>query len=92
MPHDSTDAAATCIVLAYTANPGALGTAVGTFRRAYAPVAGVTSVVNPIVTFDFGAQGQAITLRGTAQQLAVNLNGVTITGGTFDIVIEWYEL
>lgn len=92
VPHDSSNAAATSIVLAYTANPGALGTAVGTFRRAYAPIAGVTSVVNPIVVFDFGDKGQAITLRGVAQQLAVNLNGVTITGGTFDIVIEWYEI
>jgi hypothetical protein len=92
VPHDSLDAAATATVLAYTANPGALGTAVGTFRRAYAPIGGATSVVNPIVVFDFGDKGQALTLRGIAQQLAVNLNGVTLTGGTFDIVIEWYEV
>ncbi len=92
VPHDSLNAAATGAVLAYTANPGALGTAVGTFRRAYAPVGGVTSVVNPIVVFDFGDKGQAITLRGVAQQLAVNLNGATLAGGAFDIVIEWYEI
>jgi hypothetical protein len=92
VPHDSADAAASGTVLAYTVNPGALGTVVGTFRRAYSPVGGAASVVNPIVIFDFGDKGRAIILRGIAQQLAVNLNGATLTGGAFDIVIEWYEV
>lgn len=67
-------------------------TAVGTIRRAYQPVAGATSVVNPVVIYDFGDKGRAIILRRTAQQLCVNLNGVTLTGGTFDIDFEWYEI
>jgi len=90
--HDSTDAAASSIVLSYSVNPGALGTAVGTIRRGFLPVAGATSVVNPIVVFDFGDKGKEIVLRGVAQQLAVNLNGVTLTGGSFDINIEWFEV
>jgi hypothetical protein len=65
---------------------------VGTIRRGYLPVAGATSVVNPIVVFDFGDKGKEIVLRGVAQQLAVNLNGATITGGAFDINIEWFEI
>jgi hypothetical protein len=91
--HDSTDAAASSAVLAYTANPGALGTAVGTVRRAYVPVDAALSVVgNPQVVFDFGDKGKEIILRGTAQQLAINLNAVTVTGGALDIVIEWFEV
>lgn len=92
VPHDSADAAAAATLLAYTANPGALGTAVGTFRRGYLPVAGATSVVNPVVIFDFGDKGRPVTLRGVAEQIAVNLGGATLTGGTFDIVAEWFEV
>jgi hypothetical protein len=91
VPHDSTDAAATATVLAYTANP-TTGTPVGTFRRGYVPVAGATSVVNPLVIFDFGKRGRPLTLRGITQVLAVNLGGATLAGGTFDISIEWYEV
>lgn len=92
IPHDSADAAASGTVLAYTANPGALGTSVGSIRRAFLPVAGAASVVNPVVVFDFGDKGKPITLRGIAQQLAINLNGVTLVGGSFDINFEWYEI
>lgn len=91
VPHDSTDAAASSAPLAYTANPTP-GTAVGSVRRGYQPIAGATSVVNPLVVYDFGDKGRPIILRGTAQGLAVNLNGVTLTGGTFDIVYEWFEI
>lgn len=91
VPHDSADAAAAATVLAYTANP-TTGTAVGTIRRGYVPVAGATSVVNPLVIFDFGKRGRALTLRGIAQVLAVNIGGATLTGGAFDISVEWYEV
>lgn len=92
VPHDSADAAATASVLAYTVNPAALGTSVGNIRRGYLPVGGATSIVNPVVVFDFGAKGKEIYLRGIAQQLAVNLNGATLTGGAFDIDFEWTEI
>jgi hypothetical protein len=90
VPYDSTDAAATATVLAYTANP-TTGTTVGAVRRAFVPVDATTSIINPTTVFDFGASGKPIKLRGTAQQLAVNLNGVTVTGGSLDISFEWYE-
>lgn len=93
VPHDASDAAAVSVVLAYTANPAALGTAVGTVRRNYVPVDALLSVVGPtIVVFDFGDNGKEITLRGVAQQLAINLNGATVTGGSLDITIEWFEV
>jgi len=91
IPHDSGDAAASATLLAYTANP-TTGNAVGSVRRGYVPIAGATSVVNPVVVFDFGGLGKPITLIGTSQVLAVNLGGVTVTGGTFDIAIEWFEI
>lgn len=91
IPHDANDAAAVAAPLSYTANPTP-GTAVGTFRRGYTPVGAATAVVNPLIVFDFGDKGRPITLRGIAQGLAVNLNGVTLTGGTFDVVFEWFEI
>lgn len=91
LPHDSNDAAASATVLAYTANP-TTGTLVANLRRNYQPIGGVTSVVNPVVVYDFGDKGRPLTLRGIAQVLAVNLNGATLTGGTFDITFEWFEI
>lgn len=91
VPHDSLDAAAASTCLAYTANP-TTGSAVGTFRRGYIPVAGATSVVNPVVVFEFGDKGKPLTLRGITQYIAVNLGGATLTGGTFDVSVEWYEI
>lgn len=91
LPHDSGDAAATATVLAYTANP-TTGTTVAALRRNYLPIAGVTSVVNPVVEYKFGELGRPLILRGIAQVLAVNLNGATITGGTFDVNFEWFEI
>lgn len=91
VPHDSSDAAASATVLAYTANP-TLGTTVGAIRRNYIPVAGTTSVVNPIVDYEFGERGRPVILRGTGQVLAVNLNGATLAGGTFDVNFEWFEV
>jgi hypothetical protein len=35
--------------------------------------------------------GQSVTLRGTAQQIAVNLNSVTLTGGTCNVTFRWVE-
>lgn len=89
--HDANDPAAGAAVLAYTANPTP-GTAVGNIRRNYQPIGGATSVVNPVVEYNFGDKGKAIVLRGVAQGLAVNLNGATLTGGTFDVSFEWTEL
>lgn len=90
IPFDSNSAAATAVVAAYTANP-TLGTSVG--------LIGVDSVFVPLATaaggqldWNFGNRPeQAIVLRGATQQLCVNLNGVTVGGGAFDIWCCWTE-
>lgn len=90
--HDSTNAAATATVLAYTANP-TLGTSLGVVRtvKLYGDATNQPSGEN-VITWDFGTRpAQAIVLRGTTQVLAVNLNGVSISGASFDISIEWTE-
>jgi hypothetical protein len=92
VPHDSNFAAATATVGNYTASP-TLGTLVGNIKihRGMIP-ATATALNNPIATWTFGnASGGAIVLRGTNELLAVNLNGVTISGGVFVIRVEWTE-
>lgn len=91
VPHDSTDAAATATVLAYTVNP-TLGTPVGTVRATNFATASAISPQADRVVFDFGASiSKPIVLRGTSQVLAVNLNGNTIAAPAVDISVEWTE-
>jgi hypothetical protein len=92
VPLDSTDAAATATVLSYTANP-TLGTTVGTVAasRIFLP-APATATGEESLLFTFGdLAAKALVLRGTSQVLAVNLNGVTVTGGSLHIEVEWTE-
>lgn len=90
VPHDSASAAATATALSYTANP-TLGTTVGNIRAtriSYQSAAGNA----PILTWEFGNRPtQAVVLRGTSQVLAVNLNSVTVTGGSISCSFEWSE-
>lgn len=95
VPHDSANAAAVATVLSYTANPGTLGTLVGYIRSSKvlfnlsAPAAGSES---GRLIEDFGDRpAQAPVLRGIAQVLAINLNGVSVAGGSLDISVEWTE-
>ena len=92
MPYDSANAGVTATVLAYTANP-TLGTAVGTASasRAFIPGAATASDAQglEIVSGDVGQQ--MMTLRGTAEVLAVNLNATTVAGSAINITIEWTE-
>lgn len=91
VPLDSTDAVASSLPLSYTANPTP-GAAVGTVDQAYIAVSPLaTGTVLGIVTFSFGERGKGLRLSGTAQGLAVNLNGATVTGGVFTVVLEWRE-
>lgn len=92
VPMDASDAAAVSLPLSYTANPTP-GAAVGSIDRAYINAAPLATGVVPVTReFNFGAIGKPVILSGVAQGLAVNLNGVTVTGGTFTIVFEWMEL
>lgn len=90
VPHDSNSAAATAVVRAYTANPTA-GALVGNVRATKMLVPTITGAEAP-VEFTFGLEEtQSLRLRGTGEVLALNLNGQTLLGNSFDIFIEWTE-
>ena len=93
VPLDSTDAAATAVVKAYTAAPTA-GTAVGGIatKRILIPVTGAEAV--PAI-WEFGNRAgcKAVKLSGTAQVLALTINGATPSAGAsiWDFEVEWTE-
>lgn len=93
VPLDSNDdAAASATARTYTANP-TTGTLVGRVMaiRGLVPAA-ATAADQERFVFDFeGKIGKPLTLRGIAEVLAINLNGVTVTGGTFDFSVIWTE-
>jgi hypothetical protein len=86
---DSSNAAATATVLAYTTNP-TTGTLVGNVRnrKCLVPTSGNTG---DYISYEFGQLGQAVVLRGINQVLSINLNGVTMTGGLCNFAVEWTE-
>lgn len=90
IPHDSSDSAATAVVSVYTANPTP-GASVGNIRWTKVGVSGAD--VENTFSWDFTRNNdKALVLRGTAQGLAINLNGVALlTGEVFSYSIEWTE-
>lgn len=93
VPQDSGSAAATATVLAYTANPGTLGTLIGNIRNAWLFLAApATTAATEKLALDFGNRpAQAVVLNGIAEVFAINLNAATVTGGTFNVTVEWSE-
>ncbi len=87
-PYDSTQAAATATVAAYSAAP-TQGTSVGILKasKLACPLAGGAS---GLVAWDFTNTGKAPVLRGTTQQFAV-VQSATLTGGSIDISCVWTE-
>ena len=91
LPHEAADGAAvSSAVLYYTANPTP-GATVNTVRTEFIAF-GSTTVGGGGVEWDFGKYGKGIVLSGTAQGLAVNLGGATITGGVVSVTFEFIEL
>lgn len=94
---DSTSAAATAVVRAYTTNP-IVGTLVGAIRSKLWPLLGSASANNGQfgpdnqAVFKFGELGsQPIVLRGTSEVLSINFNGITSAGSLMYFSIEWSE-
>jgi hypothetical protein len=93
--HDSADGAVTGSVLLYTANPtiDASATFLRNIRMTLA-VAPAATTVNPdryIATFGVDG-GEPLVLRSSAQELALNLNGVAVPAGEIlDILFVWTE-
>ena len=75
----------------YTANPTTLGTYVGTLADLYVNWGNLTTGLGSTTTFEFGARGSPIVLRGAAQQVAVNLGGSTYTTPVTSCTFEWTE-
>lgn len=94
-PLDSNNSSATATVKIWTANPTTVGTAVATinvakYNGAITGVTSSTSVPNypRHCVFDADKYGQAITLRGTGEGLALNLAGVTQAGTSPKMNVE----
>lgn len=92
--HDPNNGAGTATFRSYTANP-TLGTLIGPMRAiryGIAPTAVDAGFGLDIVTlYSADRPAKAITLRGSSHVLAVNLNGVTATGGQVNCEFEWTE-
>jgi ABC-type transporter Mla subunit MlaD len=86
VPLDSSYPAATATVNHYTANP-TLGTAVGNI--ATRSITFQASGLVETLVFEFE---NPIVLRGTAQQLSINLNATTITGASICCDVLWEEI
>lgn len=92
VPNDSSDSAATATANTFTVSNPTINSTVGTVRNIKQPLALAGSVGNP-QQWTFGANlDKTVILRGTAQCLAMNLNGGTLPAGTsLDIDVEWSE-
>lgn len=94
--HDQTNAGATAAVATYAGGLPTVNDGTNRIVRASkllfnlsAPAAGSES---GRLMWDFGDRpGQAFVLRGITQQLAINLNGVSVSGGSVDWSIEFTE-
>lgn len=91
VPLDSNDAAGTAVVKSYTANP-TTGTSVGTISVIHLGT-GVYGENHDLSHIRYAATlfGKAPVLRGTAQGLAINGNGATLTATSICITVEWTE-
>ena len=88
---DTTNSAATAVVRSYTANP-TLGTSVGNiFTTGIYVSGGGTTASRPFQWNLIPNQTQAITLRGTSQLFALNLNSVSFAGNVCRAQISWIE-
>ena len=93
--HDSSDVVATAVVNAITVNAtlGATGSKYGTAKNSKCGLLTAAGSVAPRPTvWDFGGRGEKhVVLRGIADWLAVNLNGVQSAGQVMSIEITWTE-
>lgn len=93
-PLDSTDAAVSATATAYTANPTVVDSAAGIISAATISLNTTAALVaQGELHFDWFARNyaEAPTLRGIAQQVCVNLNGISITSGLVNISFIWTE-
>lgn len=73
----------------WTANP-TVGTTVGALADPTLLWSNATTI-QPYTEFTFGQLASPVVLRGVAESLTLNLNGVTIAGGNLTCTFEWTE-
>jgi hypothetical protein len=91
VPDDSTFTGGSSAPLSYTGTGPSVGAAVGnvdTYQLGC--LAPATASPNDIYILD--RRLKPIVLRGTAQQLAVNMGSAAITGGNLTVTFEWEEV
>jgi hypothetical protein len=88
---DQNDLAATAVITQYSANPSALGSAIGTIDWQLLNLQTAGSYAQ--ILFNFGGNlGRAVVLRGASQWLALNLNGDAVpSGGKVGYALLWTE-
>ncbi len=93
--YDSNDGAATATILLYTvqATVDASATIFRAPRLTLAVAPAATANLNDRYNLDLGTRpAETLTLRGVAQEMAINFNGQATTAGqVMDITIEWTE-
>lgn len=87
---DSNNSAATATVNHYTANP-TLGTTVGVIKAISTSVQ-ATGLTSNESSYEEHDSAQPVVLRGTSQQMSINLNGTSVTGPVFSCTWEWVEI
>lgn len=95
IPVDSNSAAATAVVKVYSANP-TTGSSLGQINSSLLNANPLLNGNNPpprIVLYDAHLAGQPLTLRGTAQGIVANFNGVIpdCTGPALSYTVTWTE-
>lgn len=89
---DSTDAAPTATTTAYTANPTISDAAPGIVDAGISTF-GVVTASSPSQQFNYFTHiyNEPPTIRGVAQQICVNLSGVSVSTGSLTISFYWTE-
>lgn len=92
---DSTDPAATATLISYSANPTINDSSPTYVASAHLtlPVTSAGTVTNPFY-FDFDTPlsfVKGVVLRGTSEQLCINLNAVSVSSGLIHASIDWTE-
>lgn len=95
MQHDSADAAATALVLLYSAAPtiDTSATIWKTVRMTLAVAPAATTVAPDRFVYNYAAEPyEPLVLRGVAQEFAINFAGAAVpSGGVYDVAITFSE-
>lgn len=97
VPHISSDSAATATLTAYTANPTIVDSSPSLMGALLVDLPVTTAAGGRVdVERTYGTSNDMFSkgldlLKGSSQQLCVNLNGVSVSSGVLAITMEWQE-